>query len=143
MDVLGAGTALLVTATRTDDLVGFRTSHLDDYTHDVYSMDLKLAGVARRLGLSIGPLRYLFLSMTYGVKGYPDGSPAELERQVGIEIGLSLEEILNSAGARRDTWWGLLLHLVGDNIRFPFTAVGFRYDLNHKKWRGPNSGNFP
>jgi hypothetical protein len=35
MDVLGAGTAVLVVATRIDDLVGFRTSHLDAYEHDV------------------------------------------------------------------------------------------------------------
>ena len=28
-----------------------------------------------------------------------------------------------------------------DNVRFPFTAGGFRYDLNHKKWHGLDSGN--
>jgi len=65
------------------------------------------------------------------------------ERQIGIEIGLSLEEIMNSLSVRRDTWWGATLHILGDNVRFPFTAVGFRYDLNHGKWHGPNSGNWP
>ncbi|HSE04750.1 MAG TPA: DUF2279 domain-containing protein [Methylomirabilota bacterium] len=146
MNTLGAGTATLLSATRTHDLVGFRTSHLPGptYIHDVYSMDLKLAGVARRLGANIGPLRFLLLSATYGVKGYRDNSsPDDEERQVGIEIGLNLEEILNSVHARRDTWWGYLLHMVGDNVRFPYLAVGFRYDLNHNKWRGPNNGNYP
>jgi hypothetical protein len=145
MDVAGAGTATLLRATRTDDLVGFRTSHLPGptYIHDVYSADLKLGGVARRLGANIGPLRFLLFSFTYGVKGYRDNSTADdRERQIGFEIGLNLEEILNTVGARRDTWWGHMLHMVGDNVRWPYLAVGFRYDLNHGKWHGPNNGNY-
>jgi hypothetical protein len=145
MDVLGAGTATLVSMARADDLVGFRTSHLPGptYTHDVYSMDLKLASLARRLGLNVGPLRYLFFSVTYGAKGYPNGFPEDQQRQVGLEIGLNLEEMLNGVSIRRDTWWGYGLHLVVDNMRFPYTAVGMRYDLNHRKWHGPNTGNYP
>jgi len=143
MDWLGAGYATLLMATRTDDLLGVRTSHLDGYPHDVFAMDLKLSGLARRLNLNIGPLRYLFFSLTYGTKGYPDGSPAERQRQVGLEIGLNLEQILRDLGVTRDTWWGYVLHFAGDNVRWPFTAVGFRYDLNHGKWHGPNGGNFP
>jgi Predicted periplasmic lipoprotein (DUF2279) len=143
MDWLGAGYATLLVGTRTDDLLGVRTSHLDGYHHDVFSMDLKLSGLARRLNINIGPLRYLFFSLTYGTKGYPDGSPAERQRQVGLEIGLNLEQILKDLGVTRDTWWGYVLHFAGDNVRWPFTAVGFRYDLNHGKWHGPNGGNFP
>ena len=143
MDWLGAGYATLLRATRTDDLLGVRTSHLDGYSHDVFSMDLKLSGLARRLNINIGPLRYLFFSATYGTKGYPDGPPAERQRQIGLEIGLNLEQILTDLGVTRDTWWGYVLHFAGDNVRWPFTAVGFRYDLNHGKWHGPNSGNFP
>jgi len=123
--------------------VGFRTSHFGSYKHDVYSMDLNLAGLARRLKLNIGPLRFLYFSATYGVKGYPTDDIAERQRQIGLELGLNLEEILNTFGVRRDTWWGTSLHLVADNVRFPFTAGGFRYDLNHRKWHGPNTGNFP
>ena len=143
MDWLGAGTATLLLATRIDDLLGVRTSHLDGYPHDVFSMDLKLSGLARRFNLNIGPFRYLLLSVTYGTKGYPDGPVAERQRQVGVEIGLNLEQILNDLGVTRDTWWGYVLHFAGDNARWPFTAVGFRFDLNHNKWYGPNSGNFP
>ena len=143
MDGLGTGAALLAMTARIDDLVGVRTSHFGSYKHDVFSMDLKLAGLARRLNINIGPLRWLYLSGTYGVKGYPTDNVDKRERQIGIEIGLSLEEIMNSLSVRRDTWWGATLHILGDNIRFPFTAVGFRYDLNHGKWHGPNSGNWP
>ncbi len=126
--------------------MGFRASHVPGptYIHDVYSADLKLAGVAGRLGLNVGPLRFLFVSLTYGVKGYRGGgTPADQQRQVGLEIGLNFEEMLNAARVGRDTWWGYGLHLVADNIRFPYTAVGIRHDLNHGAWRGPNNGNFP
>jgi hypothetical protein len=146
MDVLGAGTATLIQATRTGDLVGLRTSHLPGatYIHDVYSADLKLAGLARRLGLNVGPLRFLLFSVTYGVKGYRNNALRDdQERQVGFEIGLNLEEVMNTVGARRNTWWGYALHVVGDNVRFPYLNIGFRYDLNHGKWRGPNIGNYP
>jgi hypothetical protein len=31
-------------------------------------------------------------------------------------------------------------HVVADDFRIPYTAGGFRYDLNHARWRGPNTG---
>jgi hypothetical protein len=144
MDTLGAGTAVLLSATRTEDLLGVRTSHVPDptYTHDVYSADLKISGLERRLGVRLGPLRWLLLSVTYGSKGYRVDPPIELQRQLGLEIGLNLQQILIDVGVKRNTWWGYALHVVGDNIRFPYTAFGMRYDLNHGKWHGPNSGNF-
>jgi hypothetical protein len=89
----------------------------------------------------IGPLKYLLLSVTYGSKGYPYALPEDRERQVGIEIGLNLQQILNDVGVTRDPWWGYALHMVADNIRFPFTAVGWRYDLNSGRWCGPDNGN--
>jgi hypothetical protein len=155
MDAAGAGVAALVTATHTNDLFGVRTgflpSHGDetccevegkggDYSNLIQSADLKLAGVGDRLGVNIGPLRYLLLSVTYGTKHYPSGIPELRERQVGLEVGLNFQAILDDVGVRRNTWWGYGLHLVFDNVRFPFTAVGFRYDLNHDRWRGPDSG---
>jgi hypothetical protein len=157
MDALGAGTAALISALDLDDLVGFRHGFLvpppdhdvccavdgkgRDYSNEIYTADLHIAGLARRLGLRVGPLRYLLLSLTYGTKGYPDGLPDRRERQVGIEIGLDFSVIMDDLGIRRDTWWGYSLHVVFDNLRMPFTAVGFRYDLNSKKWIGPDSGN--
>ena len=155
-DVLGAGTSVLVQTFGLDDLVGFRHGFLlpaetrtccqerglgRDYSNEIYTGDFKLAGLARRMGWNIGPLKYLNLSFTYGTKGYPKGAIETRERQVGIEIGLNFQEILNDVGVRRDRWWGYVAHMIFDNIRFPFTAGGFRYDLNHGKWHGLDSGN--
>src|SRR6185503_422384 len=143
-DTIGAGASALVALTRTRDLFSMRASHLpgSTYTHDVYSADLKLNGVGQRLNLNIGPLKWLLLSTTYQAKGYRVSPPVEHEREIGIEIGLNLQQILNDVGVKKDTWWGFGLHLFADNIRFPYTAIGMRYDINHGKWHGPNSGNF-
>jgi uncharacterized protein YfiM (DUF2279 family) len=144
MDVAGAATASVLSATHTRDLLGMRTSHIpgSTYTHDVYSADFKISGLARRLGVNLGPLRWLLLSVTYGTKGYRVSPPIEHQRLVGFEVGLNLQQILNDLGVRRNTWWGYSLHLFGDYIRFPFTAVGMRLNLNSGKWHGPNSGNY-
>ena len=159
MDTLGAGTAAIIAATRTEDLFGFRRGIVApavgsdfccaipgkgrDYSNEIQTADLKLAGVGRRLGVDLGPLRYLLLSVTYGSKGYPSGVPELRERQVGIEIGLNFQQILDDLRVTRGTWWGYALHVVFDNVRIPFTSVGYRYDLNHERWRGPNNGNTP
>jgi len=144
MDAAGATAASLIAVTHTKDLLGMRTSHLpsDTYTHDVYSADLKLSGLGQRLGVNIGPLRWLLVSVTYGTKGYRVQPPIEHQRQLGFEIGLNFQQILNDVGVKRNTWWGYSLHLFADNIRFPFTAVGMRVDVNRGKWHGPNSGNY-
>ena len=80
--------------------------------------------------------------MTYGAKGYRVTPPIDEQRQLGFEIGLNLQQILFDLGVRRSTWWGYPLHVVADNVRFPFTAVGMRVDLNRGKWHGPNNGNY-
>jgi uncharacterized protein YfiM (DUF2279 family) len=156
MDITGSAASALILATSTEDLFGFRNGFLlpksmatccqvpgkgRDYSYGIYTVDLKLAGVGRRLGLNIGPLRYLYFSVTYGSKFYPSGPPDLRERQVGFEIGLNFEQILDSLGVSRERWWGYGLHVILDNIRFPFTSVGFQYDLNHGKWHGPGNGN--
>lgn len=144
MDSAGAVAASLVSVTRTRDLLGMRTSHLpsSSYTDDVYSADFKFSGLGRRLGVNLGPLRWLLFSVTYGAKGYRVTTGIEKQRQLGFEIGLNLQQILFDVKVPRSTWWGYALHVVGDNVRFPFTAVGMRLDLNRGKWRGPNNGNY-
>jgi len=71
------------------------------------------------------------------------GSPSNpgTQRQVGVEVGLNFKQVLDDLNVRRNTWWGYGFHVFFDNFRIPFTAVGYRYDLNHGKWHGPNSGN--
>jgi Predicted periplasmic lipoprotein (DUF2279) len=157
MDLLGIGTAAAISWAGLDDLVGFRGGILlppagsktccqvqgrgRDYSNEIYTADLQIEGLARRLDLTVGPLRYLLFSATYGTKGYPTGLPESRERQIGFEIGLNFKVILDDLGARRGTWWGYSLHVVFDNFRIPFTSVGYRYDLNHGRWTGPDNGN--
>ena len=144
MDVGGALTAALINWAAAEDLVGFRRgiANFDDccnYSNEIYTADFRLAGAANRLGLNIGPLKYLLLSVTYGTRGYPSDSGTE--RRVGFEVGLDFKQMLDDLNVRRNTWWGYGLHLVADNVRFPYTAVGFRYDINRGRWHGPNAGN--
>lgn len=154
MDALGVGTAYLTSVTNTRDLVGFRVGKVPgpvppravdglgrDYSYEIYTADLKLAGIARRLGVEIGPARFLLASITYGVKGYPYGALDQRERQLGFEVGLNFGEMLEAVHVHRDTWWGLVSHVLIDNFRIPYTAGGFRYDLNHHDLRGPDTGN--
>jgi hypothetical protein len=151
MDVGGAAAAALVSALRAEDLVGFRhgfvktccafSSFSSNYDNEIFTADLALVGVARRLGVNIGPLRYLLLSVTYASRGYPDQPESIKQRQVGIEIGLHFKQILDDLRIGRNKWWGYALHAVFDNVRFPYTAVGFQYDLNHGRWHGPGAGN--
>ena len=157
MDVAGAGASALIAAARLEDLIGFRHGVLvpaagskyccaverrgRDYSNEIYTADLQLDGIGRLLDFNLGPLRYLLVSATYATKGYPGGAEDARERQVGIEIGLNFRVILNDVGARRNTWWGYTLHIIFDNFRVPFTSVGYRYDLNHNKWIGPDNGN--
>jgi hypothetical protein len=157
MDAAGAITAAVISSVGANDLIGFRRGFLlppysspsccpsgsvgQAYQNQIFTADLKVAGAARRLNLNVGPLRYLLISATYATKGYATEVSALQERQVGFEIGLNQEEILNSLGVRRNTWWGYLLHVVLDNIRVPFTSVGVQVDLNSGQWFGPGNGN--
>lgn len=151
MDILGAGTAVLTNTTDTRDLFGFRVGPLfvdappkeengigHDYTHEIYTADLQLGGVARRLGLPLWPMRFVLVSVTYGVWGYPYGAPDKRERLVGMEIGVNFAEVLYALNVQEDTWWGILAHTAFDNFRIPYTQFGFRYDLNHHGWYAVN-----
>lgn len=156
MDTLGAGSAALITRYGLDDTVGFRFGKVaadqppvccrtpglgKDYSQEVYTADLKLAGFARRLKLRPGPARFLLLSMTYGSKGYRYSLPEFRQRNVGIELGLNFPEILSAAGVPERTWWGRALYFFFNFFRIPFTSIGFHYDLNHGRWHGPDAGN--
>jgi hypothetical protein len=138
MDVSGALTAALISAAGAEDLVGFRRGlvNLDDccnFSNEIYTGDLHLSGLARRLGWNIGPLKYLYFSVTYH-------ADVGKSREVGFEVGLNFKQMLEDLDVRRQTWWGYALHVVFDNVRFPYTGVGFRYDLDAGQWRGPNAG---
>jgi hypothetical protein len=157
MDALGAASAMGLSASGWDDTFGFRFGtfvsqhhYADccpdtgrygrDYSGEIYTADVKLAGAARRLKLDVGPARYLLFSMTYGTNGYRH-APAELQqRLVGFEIGIHFTEILRSLRVPREPLWGEVLYTFFDMIRLPYTAIGVRYDLNHDQWFGPTAG---
>ncbi len=155
LDTAGAAAAFVLARYELNDLIGFRAGLVPapdtpeqyepngtgkDYSKEIYTADFKLAGLSRRLHRRFGPARFLLLSMTYGVKGYPY-APEELrERQVGLEVGLNVAEIARAVGVPERCWWGKIILTILDVVRLPYTAVGVRYDINHRKWLGPDTG---
>jgi uncharacterized protein YfiM (DUF2279 family) len=120
MDTLGTATAVFVTKHGLDDVVGFRYGAVPaplpapccpvneigkDYSGEIYTGDLKIAGVARRMRFDPGPARFLLLSMTYGGKGYTHSLPEFRQQQIGVEIGVNFPEILRAVGVKDTTWW--------------------------------------
>ncbi len=154
-NVLGAGLALFVTAKGLDDTVGLRMGQVrydipppccraygygSDYSKWVQSADVKLAGLLPRLGAEPGLARFLLVSLTYGTKGYRFSPEEVRERNLGIDLGLNLPEILRAIGVRDGTWWGKSLLAFVTFVRIPWTAFGWRYDLNRRRWHGPDTG---
>jgi hypothetical protein len=158
-DALGAGAAMGLSASGWDDTIGFRQGFIAqtevppccvvdasigrDYSGEIYTMDWKLSGLSRRLHASFGPARFLLFSLTYGTSGYRYAPPEMRQRLVGFEVGIHFGEILRALRVPEKTWWGEVIYLVFDSIRFPYTAVGFRYDINDGKWYGPTAGKVP
>jgi hypothetical protein len=155
VNLLGALTAASVKSLRLEDTIGFRfgvvrarvpdpccraTAYGGDYSRWVHSVDLKLDGLLPRLGIAPGPARYLLVSLTYGSKGYRFSPVEARQRNVGIDLGLNVEQLLLAAGVRADTWWGRPLLLFARYYRIPWTAFGWRYDLNSGRWHGPDTG---
>jgi hypothetical protein len=152
-NVLGALAGALVSAEGWGDTTGFRVGWVptsirggsalgasEHYSQEIYTLDLKLAGAAPRLGLRPGLARFLIVSATYGVKGYRYAPKEQRQRNVGIELGLNLPEILTALGAPPDRGLWKYVHGILTYFRVPFTAIGYRYDMNSHRWHGPDSG---
>jgi len=153
MDTLGAFSGLAIVNFGLDDVMGFRYGFVPgspdpergglgrDYSSEIYTADLKFQGLGRRLCFDPGPAKFFLFSVTYGTKGYPYDTPEVRERQMGLEIGINFAPILEALHVPRTKWWGAILYTLFDIVRFPYTAIGWRYDLNHDKWIGPDTGN--
>jgi hypothetical protein len=156
VDVLGSGMGVFLTRHGLNDVFGVRAGRVptnepvseDDlrylgshYGQEIYSADLKIAGLARRWKFEPSVARFLLFSVTYQTKGY-DFVPQlpDKQRLVGFELGLNFPEILAAIGVPADKWWGLGLYKIFTFFRLPYTSFGWRYDLNAKKWHGPDSG---
>jgi hypothetical protein len=110
---------------------------LEHYSREISAFDFKFAGLTGT-PLSRGPGRFLMLSLTYGSTGYRELPPDERERNVGLELGLNLPEILRWARVPEDgLWWWV--HALFRFVRVPFTAIGWHYDLDHSRWHGPST----
>ncbi|HTY43137.1 MAG TPA: DUF2279 domain-containing protein [Thermoanaerobaculia bacterium] len=154
MDWIGAVSSLGIAHYGLDDLVGYRAGLVPaptaiccpyggtgkDYTEEIYTADLKLAGLADRNRWNIGPARYFLFSVSYSAKGYPYANPDIRERQVGFELGINFNEILRAVGIRPDRWWSKILYFAFDVLRIPYTQIGMYYDLNNGHWYGPGIG---
>jgi uncharacterized protein YfiM (DUF2279 family) len=155
-DTLGGVTGAALSYYNLNDLIGLRFGFIandvppdpccveslgENYSNEIYSGDLKIAGLAKRMHFNPGPARFLLLSATYSTKAYGfDPARPDRQRNVGVDIGLNLPEIMTAVGVPENTWWGTILYKALNVFRIPFTAFGVRYDLNHKKWHGPDTG---
>jgi len=155
-DTLGGVTGAALSYYNLNDLIGLRFGFIpnevpedpccvdslgENYSQEIYSGDLKIAGLAKRMHFNPGPARFLLLSATYSTKAYgTDPTRPDRQRNVGVDIGLNLPEIMTAVGVPENTWWGAVLYKALNLFRIPFTAFGVRYDMNHKKWHGPDTG---
>ncbi len=154
MDWLGAATSIALAHYGLDDLIGFRAGRVSsptapccpyggtgkDYSEEIYTGDLKIAGLADRARFDPWLGRYFLVSITYSAKGYPYANPAVRERQIGFEAGINFQEILRTLHVPPDRWWSKILYFAFDVLRFPYTQVGMYYDLNNGHWYGPGIG---
>jgi hypothetical protein len=112
-----------------------------DYSREIHTIDVKLAGLLPRLGVAKpGPGRFFLVSLAYTTKGYRYSGAPWRERDIGLEVGLNVPEILRALGVRNDTWWGRPLLLLTTYFRIPYTSFGWRYDMNHQRLSGPDTG---
>ncbi len=109
------------------------------YSGEIYTADLRMAGFLPRLGRAPGAARFFLASLTYGTKGYPWVEEGYRQRRLGFEIALDTYEIGLALGIRPDSWWGGPTLAFLRYFRLPFTGIGFQYELNSRKFMGPNS----
>jgi hypothetical protein len=158
-DALGAATAVGLSESGWNDTIGFRFGRFSqdpapsccpdhtnigrDYSGEIYTADLKIVGLARRLRFNPGPARFLLLSATYGTNGYRLVAPDLRQRLVGLEVGVNFSEIFRSLGVPSEPLWGEVFYYFFDSFRIPYTAIGVRYDVNNHEWFGPTAGRTP
>lgn len=155
-DTVGALAGALVKRGHLDDLIGFQFGKIPttippaiigdrplfgiDYSHEIYSVDMKLGGLAPRLSATPGPERFFQLSFIFLTKGFGYEPPLESRYQeVGLELGLNFPEILRAAGVNNSTWWGDTLLRMFQFFRIPFTQIGTYYNFKSQKWYGPGA----
>jgi hypothetical protein len=153
-DAVGTLSEALVKRNHLDDLISFRLGKVPttippavigdrvfsgiNYSGEIYTADMKFAGLCERLHTRPGIGRFFLSSVVFMTKGY-GYFPALPERyqEVGFEVGLNFPEILKAVGVSDTTWWGDTLLRAFDFFRVPFTQIGVYYNLANQKWYGP------
>jgi hypothetical protein len=117
-------------------IVPFEPNH---YSGEIYTLDLRMAGLLPRMGKRPGLARFLLASLTYGSKGYKWVDERYRQRRIGFEVGLDTYEVGLALGLRPETWYGASILGFLRYFRIPFTGIGYQYELNSGRWIGPNS----
>jgi hypothetical protein len=153
-DTLGTLAGVLVKRYGLDDLIWFSLGKIpttipvgddtaslgSDYSNEMYTMNLKLAGLAPRFHAQPWLERFFQFSFAYLTKGYGYQPPLPGRYQeIGLEIGLNFHEILKAFGVSESTWWGDTLLRAANFIRVPYTQIGAYYNLTNGKWYGPGA----
>lgn len=112
-----------------------------DYSREIFTLDLKLAGFLPRVGVKKpGLARFFLATVSYNTKGYRYSDVDYRQRNLGLEIGLNLGEVARALGVKDRSWWGGPLLFFLDYFRVPYTSFGMYYDFNHHEWHGPDTG---
>lgn len=112
-----------------------------DYSREILTLDLKLAGFLPRVGVEKPGLgRFLLATVSYNTKGYRYSDVEYRQRNLGFEVGLNLGEIARALGVKNRSWWGGPLLFFLDYFRVPYTSFGMYFDFNHDEWHGPDTG---
>lgn len=151
-DALGAFVGAFVKRGGFDDVIGYQLGKVPtelpasfdsiprlgiDYSHEIYNLNFKFAGIGDHLRRDPGLARYLQLSFAYLTKAYGYQPPIETRyQQVGIELGLNIPEILKAVGVSDSTWWGDTLLRAFRFFRVPYTQIGAYYNFKSRKWYG-------
>jgi hypothetical protein len=155
-DAVGALANGLVKRNHLDDLIGFQLGKVPttipadviggrplsgiDYSQEIYGVQMKFGGLARRLHSRPGVARFFQSSFVFLTKGFGYEPPLPSRYQeVGLEIGLDFPEILRAVGVDDATWWGSTLLRIFGFLRIPFTQIGAYYNFTSGKWYGPGA----
>ncbi len=109
---------------------------LEDYNGQRFFIVGNTAGIADKVGLHLGLLRYLMPAVYYDTRGYRPQLPDEKYELRERNIGGAL--LLDASAILRERWpENRFLRGTASFLKFfqpPYLALGYGYDLNHNRW---------
>jgi hypothetical protein len=110
------------------------------YNDEIYTVDVKIGGLVRKLHGNPGISRFFLVSMAYYTKGFGYQPPLPSRYQsLGVELGINFPAILDELRVPKDKWWGMGLYEFFNFFRIPYTQIGTYYNFRTKKWYGPSA----